>query len=358
MFRKTFAEVDLDAIKNNAEFFMKNSKKKIIGVVKANGYGSIDYMEAKTLQKTGVDFFAVSSLDEAMRLRNHDIKGKILILGYAPMDHMDLIRENNISIVTISREYVEKADLKDVNIHIKLNTGMNRIGIRPEEAKEVLTILKEKGANIEGITSHFSSADSDPAFSERQYQIFKNCVNSLQYDFPYIHMHATDSAIMIKDDICNYQRIGLGLLGYSTYNAPLKPSIRLFSEVTMAKKLNKGETVSYGRHFTSDGSGYILTLPIGYADGFYRANTGKNVYIEGEYAPIVGSICTDQMMIRTDKYYETGTPVEIYGDHINIEKRAEQLGTITYELLTGISDRVSRVFIKNGQIFKVIDQRI
>lgn len=358
MFRKTYVEVDLDAIKNNARFFMDNSSKKIIGVVKANGYGAIDYMEAKALAETGVDFFAVSSLDEAMRLRNHGIKEKILILGYSPLDCMDLIRENNISIVTLSREYVQKADLKDVNIHIKLNTGMNRIGIRPEEAKEVFQILKDKGARIEGITSHFSSADSDPDYSLKQYEIFKNCVNSLEYDFPYIHMHATDSAIMFKDELCNYQRIGLGLLGFSAYNVPLKPAIRLFSEVTMVKKLQKGETVSYGRHYTSDGNGYILTLPIGYADGFYRRNTGKNVYIEGEYAPIVGSICMDQMMIRTDKYYETGTLVEIYGSHIVIEKRAEELGTITYELLTGITDRVSRVYIKDGKTFEVIDQRL
>ena len=358
MFRKTYVEVDLDAIKSNATFFMNNSKKKIIGVVKANGYGAVDYMEAKVLEETGVDFFAVSSLDEALRLRNHGIESKILILGYSPADCMDLIRQKNISVVTLSKEYVEKADFKDVNVHIKLNTGMNRIGIRPEEAKEVFKILKEKGANIEGITSHFSSADTDPDYSQKQYDIFKNCVNSLDYDFPYIHMHATDSAIIIKDELCNYQRIGLGLLGFSTHNVLLKPAIKLFSEVTMTKKLNKGDTVSYGRHYTSDGSGYILTLPIGYADGFYRSNTGKNVYIEGEYAPIVGSVCMDQMMIHTEKYYETGTAVEIFGDHISIEKRAEELGTITYELLTSITDRVSRVYIKDGKTCEVIDQRL
>ena len=127
MFRKTYVEVDLDAIKSNATFFMNNSKKKIIGVVKANGYGAVDYMEAKVLEETGVDFFAVSSLDEALRLRNHGIESKILILGYSPTDCMDLIRQKNISVVTLSKEYVEKADFKDVNVHIKLNTGMNRI---------------------------------------------------------------------------------------------------------------------------------------------------------------------------------------------------------------------------------------
>ena len=358
MFRKTYVEVNLDNIQSNVKFFRNRSEKKIIGVIKANGYGTIDYMEAKALKEVGVAFFAVSSLDEALRLRAHGIDDKIVVLGYVPLESMDIIREKNISIVTLSREFVQKADLKDVNVQMKINTGMNRIGINPDDAKQVLELLKGKGANIEGIMSHLSSADNDPEYSLKQYELFRNCVTSLHYDFSCIHMNATDSAIIIKDDFCTHQRIGLGLLGFSSYNVPVKPAIRLFSEVVMVKKLNKGETVSYGRHYTSDGSGYILTLPVGYGDGFFRANSGKQVYIGKEDATIAGSICMDQMMIHTEIPYETGTIVELFGDHISIEDRAKELNTITYELLTNITDRVSRVYIKDGMVIETIDQRL
>jgi alanine racemase len=144
MFRNTYLQTDLDKLKYNIDYFLHKSSKKMIGVVKADGYGSVDYVEASVLQEKGVDFFAVSSLDEALRLRKHGIKGQTLILGYVPEDALDLIRRNDISIVTYSPEFVKDADLRDVKVHLKLNTGMNRLGIRTEEAKETLAILQKK----------------------------------------------------------------------------------------------------------------------------------------------------------------------------------------------------------------------
>ena len=357
MYRNTYVEIDLDKLKYNAGRFQEKSKKEIIGVVKANGYCTVDYMEAKALEECGVSFFAVSSLDEALRLRKHGIHGQILILGYVPTDAMDLIKENDISIVTVSREFVQKTDMEGVKIHLKLNTGMNRIGVNVSEAKEVLDLLKEKKALIEGAMSHFSSADSDEAYSRKQYALFRDCVLSLDYDFKYIHMSATDGAIAIDDDICNAQRIGLGLLGYSSYDIGLKPCVSLYSEVVMCKQLSEGDTVSYGRHYTSDGKGYILTIPLGYADGFYRANTGKEVYVENEYGTIVGSVCMDQLMILTQHPHPAGTRVELFGEHVDIVKRAEELHTITYELLTSLSDRITRVYVSDGNIIDRIDPR-
>ncbi|MEE3425700.1 MAG: alanine racemase C-terminal domain-containing protein, partial [Erysipelotrichaceae bacterium] len=156
---------------------------------------------------------------------------------------------------------------------------------------------------------------------------------------------------------CNAERIGLGLLGLSSYDTALKPCISLFSEVSMVKQLKPGDTVSYGRHYTSDGSGYLLTIPLGYADGFYRANTGKEVYCEDEYGTIVGSICMDQMMILTKKEHPCGSLIELFGPHIDIAKRAQELGTISYELYTALSDRLSRRYIQNGKVFLSIDPR-
>ena len=163
-------------------------------------------------------------------------------------------------------------------------------------------------------------------------------------------MSATDAAIIIDDDICNAQRIGLGLLGFSSYNIGLKPCVSLYSEVVMCKQLSQGETVSYGRHYVSDGKGYILTIPLGYADGFFRTNTGKEVYVENEYATIVGSICMDQLMILSEHPHPAGTRVELFGKHVDIVKRAEELNTITYELLTSLSDRITRIYISDGRI--------
>ena len=357
MYRNSYVEVDLDRLKDNALCFKTKKQKKLIGVIKANGYGIVDYIEAKTLKEAGFDFFAVSSLDEALNLRKHSIDDSILILGQVPEDAMDIIREKDLSIVTLSMSFVEDCDLKGVKVHLKLNTGMNRIGVRTDEAKECLELLKKKEAVIEGVMSHFSSADSDVMYTKYQYNLFKECVESLDFDFPYIHMSATDGAIAINDDICNAERIGLGLLGFSSYEMGLKPCIRLCSEVSVLKKLFKGDTVSYGRHYTSDGSGYLLTIPIGYADGFYRRNTGKRVWCENEYGRIVGSICMDQMMILCKHPHDVGSVVELYGDHVSVEERAKELGTISYELFTSLSDRLTRRYLKNGKVFMSIDPR-
>ena len=356
MYRNSYVEIDLDKIRDNIKYFSKLGKK-IIGVVKANGYGIIDYVEVETLEEAGVDFFAVSSLDEALRLRKHNVKDEILILGYVPIDTLSLVKENNLSILTVGKEYVEQANLDGVKIHIKIDTGMNRIGIEPEQVKEVLNILLDKNAKVEGIMSHLSSADDDKEYTKLQYAIFERCVKETGYDYKYIHISATDGSIILDDQICNYHRIGIGMLGYSSYHTELKPAVGLYSEVVLCKKLEKGETVSYGRHYTSDGNGYILTIPIGYADGFYRSNTSKNVYIEGEYAKIVGSICMDQLMILSDKPYPVGTKVELFGDHIKIDERANELGTITYELITSLSERLSRKYIKNNKTISSLDPR-
>lgn len=357
MYRNSYIEVNLDAIERNANFFAEKTGKKVIGVVKANGYATVDYMEITALKSAGIDFFAVSSLDEALNLRKHEVKDNILILGYVPASAMSIVKNNDLSIVTVSKEFVEEADLEGVKVHLKIDTGMNRIGIKPDQAKEVLDLLISKYANVEGIMSHFSSADFDKEYSIRQYKLFEECVKNVGYEFKYIHMSATDASLLIDCDICNYCRVGLGLLGYSAYETDLEHALSLYSEVIMCKQIDEGETVSYGRHYTSDGKGYILTIPLGYADGFYRSNTNKKVFVENEYGRIVGSICMDQLMILTEHPHAPGSKVELFGTHIDITKRAQELGTITYELITGLSERLTRIYKKNNEVIKRIDPR-
>jgi len=357
MHRNTYIEVNLDKYRENIKYFKNKSEKKIMAVIKANGYGLIDYCLAEILREEGIDFFCVSSLDEALRLREKGFNEEILILGYVDENDLDIVRNNNLSIVSISKDYCIKADLKDVRVHLKINTGMNRLGIDLDDCKEVLDLLNNKGAKVEGVMSHFTSADCDLVQTSKQYNLFKNKVEELAYNFKYIHISATDGSIINEDDICNYQRVGIGLLGYSGQEAKLQPCIALYSKVSMVKSVKQGETVSYGCHYTSDGQGYILTVPIGYSDGFYRSNTGKEVYVDGEYGTIVGSICMDQLMIHTNKYHEVGSLVELFGDHIDINKRAQELNTINYELITILSERINRVYIKDNNLYRLINER-
>lgn len=351
MKRKTYLEIDLDAYRYNINIFKKNTGLKLIGIVKANGYGSGAIEIAKVLDEEGTEIFGVSSLEEALELREAGFSQEILLLGFCDKDHFDIIRDNNLSIVTVSKEYLTKCgdELAGIKIHLKLNTGMNRLGIRPEEAKETLDYLLKHDAIVEGVMSHFATADGDQDFAFSQYELFKKTVKSLAYDFKYIHMSATDGSIIIKDDFCTHIRIGLGLLGHSAYDIGLRNVMSLYSHVTCVKKLNKGDTVSYGRHYTSDGEGYLLTLPLGYADGWLRANRDKEVYVENERGRIVGSVCMDQLMVLTRNYHGLDAKVEFFGEHISLDQRAKELDTINYEIISLISDRVARKYKKGAE---------
>ena len=350
MLRESFLEINVDRYRVNIAHLMGINDKKLIAVIKAYGYVIIDYIAAKLATDAGVDFLAVSSLAEAMSLRDHDIKNaNILILGYVPVEYIKLIKKQNLSIATVSKDYVysiNKEDLKGLKIHLKIDTGMNRIGLFADEVQEVLAYLLNNGALVEGIFTHYACSDeADDIFTKLQYERFKTILNSLDYDFKYIHTSNTDATVHFKDEVSNYVRCGLGLLGMSSYHSDLKPCLSLYSTIINSKTIKEASAVSYGQHYKLVTGDHIATLPIGYADGVIRKNTGRKVYLEGSYATIVGSICMDQMMIKTDKAYPVGTQVEIFGDHVSIFEMAKDLDTIVYEILTNLSDRLTRVYV-------------
>lgn len=359
MHRKTYLEINEKSIRFNIKYIKAITNKKLIVVLKANGYGTNDVELAKIAQKENVDLLAVSSIEEALHLRKEGIETEILILGEVDCDDLGLVKENNFQIVTVSKDYIENNldKLAGIKIHLKINTGMNRIGILPNEARSVYSSLRRANAIIVGIMTHYVSSDDNDSLTQRQYEVFKKVVSSFDYQFKYIHSCNTDAALSIRDEVSNYVRCGLGVLGYSARKNELKPSLSLFSEVVNVKTVPKGEGVSYGHHFVSDGDGYILTLPVGYADGFIRANTNKKVYIDGEECKIVGSVCMDQMMVRSFKPHPIGSKVELFGEHISLEKRAQDLKTITYEIITNISDRVTRVFVDEEKTVETINVR-
>ncbi|MBQ6367996.1 MAG: alanine racemase [Erysipelotrichaceae bacterium] len=361
MYRNTYLLINTDSYRANVNTLRHTAGKELIAVIKANAYGVGDIEAAALAMKEGVRFFAVSSIEEAIHLRKRGVRGEILILGYVDLNFLDLVKEYNLSLVTVSKDYFSSIpNLTGVKIHLKIDTGMHRIGILPEQAPEVLASLNIRGADICGIMTHYARSDEkDEVYTDQQYRRFRKVIEELHYPFRYIHTCNTDASINFDDPFSTHVRCGLGLCGYSSFDSMLKPALALKSEVINCKRVERGEPVSYGGHYVSDGEGYILTLPIGYADGINRKYTGNDVYIEGEYAPIVGSICMDQCMIHTQRPYPVGTPVEFFGQHIALEKMAETLGTIPYEILTGLSDRVSRRYIDNeGNVLKESTPRL
>ena len=228
MQRNTFLEIDLDKLDYNVNLFISHTNKKMIAVVKANAYGGVDYKIAKHLESKGIDFFAVSSIEEAMKLRRHGVTSNILIMGYA--HDLDIVRNNNLSVIIPNSDFVEtnKEKLKDVKVHIKINTGLNRLGIFPEEAQTILKDLLKYGAKVEGLMTHMAIGE-DRQYTKHQYEVFRKVYDELNYPFKYVHSSATDAAIYLNDEISTHTRIGLGLYGYANIETdfPLKPALTL-----------------------------------------------------------------------------------------------------------------------------------
>lgn len=356
---KTYLEVNEDNIRYNINYLKEVSHKKLIAVVKANGYGTSDFELARIASKEGVDLLAVSSIYEAVNLRKKGILTDILILGAVDIEHFDIVREYGFHIVTVSKDYVLNNARKflGIKVHLKLNTGMNRIGILPSEAKEVFDVLRKSNAAVVGIMTHYACSDCDDVFTQKQYKEFNEVVESLNYQFKYIHTCNTDATVSLNDEVSNYVRCGLGLLGYSLKKSELKPAVSLYSEVINVKKVPTGEGVGYGQKYISNGKGYILTVPIGYADGYLRSNSGRLVYVGDELCVVTGNVCMDQMMVKSEVERKIGDRVELFGEHISIVQRAKDTKTVVNELLTNISSRVTRVFVCYRLKDKVINER-
>lgn len=361
MLSNTYLKINLDNYRFNINYLKKHSNKNLIAIIKANAYGAIDYKCAEILNEEGIDFFGVSSLLEALSLRRHGINGEILILGYVDPQNLDTVIKNSLSIATVSKDYVNELlnyDISGLKIHLKIDTGMNRIGLFKVEVKDALNKLLDKGAKVEGIFTHYATSDEDLKFTAVQYQRFKDVLHGLNYNFKYIHTSNTDATVAFNDEVSNYVRCGLGLLGYSSYKSELKPCASLHSKVINCKLAKKDTAISYGQHYHLLEDEYIATVAIGYADGLLRSNTGRHVYIDGEYAEIVGSICMDQMMVHINKPAAIKSDVEIFGEHISLYDMANDNKTIPYEILTSISDRVTRVYVDSeDNVLDIISNR-
>lgn len=377
--RPVWAEINLDNLKSNMKEIRKISKsKEIIAVVKADAYGHGALDVAPVLLENGATKLAVAVLSEAVELRNGGIHCPIMILGFTPPSLVDTLIRNDVEQTVYSYELAEEISKmavkrnKVARIHIAVDTGMGRIGFLPDEEsiEQVYKISKLPNIVIEGLFTHFATADeADKEYTFYQIKKYNWFYERLKESNININIrHIGNSAAIIDLAESHYDAVRPGIILYGCYpsdevrkeNINLKPVLSLKTNIVHVKNVPLDTSISYGREFRTKRESIIATLPVGYADGYSRSLFNKaKVIVNGQFAKVVGRICMDQCMIDvTDiPQVKVGDEVILIGEQnglkFSVDDIAELMGTINYEVTCMISRRVPRVYIKNGKIAKV-----
>lgn len=381
-FRPVWVEINLDNLGHNLREIRRLVGEEVIitSVIKADGYGHGAVAITKTLLDNGSNRFAVATLSEAIELRKSGIKEDILILGYTPECQDRLILENNISqtIYNIDHAKAISEAAKQLGmtakIHLKIDTGMGRLGFLPvtHSVEEIVNIFKLPNLYVEGVFSHFAKADeADKEPTNIQFQKFNWLIKEIEKKGIEIPIkHIANSAAIIDLPEYHLDMVRPGIMLYGLYpseqvkkeSVDLKPVMTLKASVSNVKTLKAGEGISYGHNFVTDNETKIATLPIGYADGFTRLLNHKvEVSIKGKRIPIVGNICMDQCMANVSSIEDVkvGDTVTFFGDgsmdEPSVEEIANIVGTINYEMICMINKRVPRVYIKSNEPIYIKD---
>lgn len=369
---RTWAEIDLNVLKENISRIKELAHgKEIIAVVKANAYGHGDVHCAHTLNKCGVKHFAVSNLWEAQGLTKGNIEGDILIFGYCDIplifDNLDKNYIFTVGTTDYAKELSDEALRRGVRVpvHIKFDSGMSRVGITT--AEEADFILSQKGLDCRAGYTHFAVADSlDPdaiAYTELQQKRFSDICRIRG-----IKMHSQNSGGIIYHDEFSGDFVRAGIVMYGHKPDPafpfpegIKPVFQLKSVVSQLKTISAGTTVSYGRTYTAQRETRLALVSCGYADGFNRRLSGQwSCKINGQYAPVCGRICMDQTLVDVTDIpdVKVGDVVTVFSNELeggcSLEKAAELIGTINYELLCAIGTRVPRLYLEDGRETEVL----
>ena len=360
-FLKTWCGVDLDAIAHNYNLTKKKTDAKVICVVKANAYGHGVIPVAKRLIDEGCDYFAVSSIEEAMEMRSAGIDCNILVLGYILPEKISEAVENDISFACASYEVAEilcKQSLgKKAKIHIKLNTGMNRTGFCVchaegyDDLKNALCILKKNdNVLIEGVFSHFAKAEDDKEVCDKQCSFFISAVDFIkQNGISPCMIHLCNSAGTYNYPSMHFDavRVGVHLYGCEA-DEDFIPAMDFCTRIVDIHTLSEGDGVSYGLRYVADKETKVAVIGAGYADGVSRHLSDGNGYVllHGKNCRILGRVCMDMTIIDVSDVPEAvvGDVVTIWGKGLPSENQAENAGTISYELLCSVSPRVPRVY--------------
>lgn len=372
--KRSWVEVNLNQIIQNLEIYKKNLKKdaQIMAVIKADAYGHGDAMVARTLSAKGINLFAVSNIDEAVGLRNAGITGEILILGYSSPIYANTLHFLNLTQAIVSAEYAEALARTgyEIKCQFAIDTGMNRIGIPSYDVKAAASIVRKYShmLHVNGIFTHLCVADSiekdDIEYTKRQLTLFKNVAAELKdLSLPYIHCYNSAGGLYhlendeFNETIGNVVRLGIILYGLKpdvsdSLPKGIKPAMTWKSVVSLVKDLEEGESISYGRTFTTKRKSKIATVTTGYADGYNRLLSNKGfVLIKGQKAPIVGRVCMDQTLVDVTDIPEIkmGDVVVLMGEsdglNYNADDLAKDLDTIGYEIVCNISKRVQRFYV-------------
>lgn len=378
-YQRGYVEVNLDYIINNLDNMKKHISKetKILGVIKTDGYGHGGIPIAKNIENLDFLFgFAVATAEEAFELREAGIQKPILVLSYTfPYAYKGFV-EKDIRITVFRKDtLVELSKIagevgKEAIVHIKVDTGMGRIGIKPDKSGEefVKKALETSGICVEGIYTHFACADEEDKTSARnQLSSFTSFVEKIESDnqvrIPIHHCSNSAGIMELPEANMDLVRAGITLYGLmpskevNSYTIQLKPALSLHSHIVFVKTLKPGETVSYGSKFIAEKEVKVATVPLGYGDGYPRSLSSKGyVLIHGKKAPILGRICMDQFMVEVTDIPEAkeGDLVTLIGENNGEEITADTLGDLSgrfnYELVCDLNQRLPRVYIRNGKI--------
>ncbi len=372
---RVYADIDLDIISDNVDALMKLTPEGTgaVAVVKADGYGHGDVAVAKAVYSK-VCMYAVATLDEAVNLRENGIDKPILILGFVNVDEYETLLRNEVTATVFDYETAAELDEvagrlgKKALCHIKVDTGMRRIGLEPDKSGvEIVKNIKKLGnLDVQGIFTHFATSDeADKSKSERQLHKFNSFVDMLKNEgitFQYVHCANSAAVIDMPDTYKDMVRLGIAMYGMypstevDMERVQLKPALKLMSHVTYVKEVPEGEEVSYGGTFVTKRPSVIATVAVGYGDGYPRALSSKGyVLINGKKAPIIGRVCMDQMMVDVTDIEGVGRDslVTLIGrdgdEEITVEEIAALAGTFNYEFVCNLNKRIPRNYYKSGR---------
>ena len=365
--RATRAIIDLGAISRNIAEIRKKigNKRGLMAVVKADGYGHGAVEVSRAALRSGADFLGVALPEEGQQLREAGIEAPILVVGLIQPEEAYKVVKFQLSQAVASVELLEALNHEAskvstwISVHVKLETGMGRIGVKPEDAVSFVRKVKSfKNLNLEGLFSHFSSADEkDKTFSERQLQLFDQVIGNLQLagiEVP--KKHIANSAAILDLPQSYYDIVRPGIMIYGLYpsrevshSIELKPAMTFKTKISEVKVVPPGTPISYGRTFITKKKTTVATLPVGYADGYNRllSNHGE-VLVKGRRAPVIGTICMDMCMVDASSVEDIrpGDEVILFDEELSVDEIAAKIGTINYEVVCGVNKRVPRVYIQ------------
>ena len=382
IYMPTWAEINLDNIIHNYRSLRALTKEgtKSCAIIKANGYGHGSVELAKVLEEDGCDYFGVATANEALELRKHGIKAPVMCLAYIEEDLYGEFIEKEIDIPLFSYQTAKKvsdraAELgKNARIQVKLDTGMSRVGFQcnDETVGELEKISLLPNLILQGIFTHFAKADEwDRSETDLQFSRYEKIVKAIEEKgirFNIRHVCNSAGTIMYPEYHLDMVRMGISLYGHypsdevEKERVELRPAMALKTKISHVKLLEEGRGVGYGhKYIVENGSKYIATAPIGYADGFTRMLSQKaDVLINDRLYNLAGNICMDQSMFLVDETVSTGDIITIFSEDekIRVERLAKRLGTINYEILCMVQRRIPRLYIRDGKIYRTVNYLI